>query len=119
MSLLSLAAWPGFAPASDDAWRYTIDQPRSKQQANLCRSRAAAEAIAAAFNRFGPRSGYTALSESSDCAIVVESFTPRRVLSTVTVSEGKPGEYRLRFVEVENDRGEVLFLVTTRDVIGE
>lgn len=119
LCLLPVAAWSALAPASDGVWHYAIDQPRKEQQANLCESRRGAEEIATIFDRFGPRTGYAALSESRDCAITVASFTPRKVLTTVTISEGKPGEYRLRFVEVENERGEILYLVTTRDVVGE
>jgi hypothetical protein len=37
----------------------------------------------------------------------------------VAVSKGKPGAYMVRFVEVENDDGDVLYLVTTRDVVAE
>lgn len=117
--LASAIAWPAIAPAADAAWHYTIDEHREKQQANFCASRQDVEEIAGIFDRFGPRTGYAALSASPDCAITVESFTPRRVLLSVTVSEGKPGEYRVRFVEVENDRGDVMYLVTTRDVAGE
>lgn len=117
--LASAISWPGIAPAADAAWHYTIDELREKQQANFCASRQGVEEIAGIFDRFGPRTGYAALSASPDCAITVESFTPRRVLLSVTISEGKPGEYRVRFVEVENDRGDVMYLVTTRNVAGE
>ena len=37
----------------------------------------------------------------------------------MTNSEGKPGEYVVRFVEVENARGQVMYLVTTRDVVAQ
>jgi hypothetical protein len=37
----------------------------------------------------------------------------------VTISQGKPGEYMVRFVEVEDDDGDVMYLVTTRDVVAE
>lgn len=117
--LVSAIVWPNIAPAADSTWHYTIDQPREKQQANFCVSREDVEEIAGIFDRFGPRTGYAALSASPDCAITVESFTPRKVLTSVTISRGKPGEYRVRFVEVENDRGDVKYLVTTREVAGE
>lgn len=112
-------AWPSLAAAADGDWHYTIDQLRENQQANFCDSREDVEEIAGIFKRFGPRTGYAALSSAPDCAITVHSFTPRKVLTTITISEGKPGAYRLRFVEVEDDDGGILYLVTTRDVTSE
>jgi hypothetical protein len=117
--LVSAIAWPGIAPAADATWHYTIDQPREKQQANFCATRPSVEELAGIFDRFGPRSGYAALSASPDCTVAVKSFTPRKIVATVTISAGKPGEYRVRFVEVENDHGDVMYLVTTRDVVAE
>ena len=117
--LVSAIATVSSASASDGAWHYTIDQTREKQQANFCESRNSVEELAGIFDRFGPRTGYAALSASPDCRIAVESFTPRKVVTTVVISSGKPGEYRVRFVEVENDHGDVMYLVTTRDVVAE
>jgi hypothetical protein len=117
--LVAVIACSGIASATDGAWHYTIDQSREEQQANFCATRNSVEEIAGVFDRFGPRTGYAALSASPDCAVTVETFTPRRVLTTVTISKGKPGEYRLHFVEVENNHGDVKYLVTTRDVVGE
>ena len=114
--LVSAIAWSGVAPAADGTWHYTIDQQRENQQANFCSSRVGVEEIAGIFDRFGPRTGYAALSTSPECAISVESFTPRRLVTSVIISEGKPGEYSVRFVEVENDRGDIKYLVTTREV---
>jgi len=105
--------------AADGDWHYTIDQARERQQANFCNSSASVEKIAGIFESSGPRAGYSALSGSADCAIAVHTFTPRRVLRAVTNSEGKPGEYVVRFVEVENARGQVMYLVTTRDVVAQ
>lgn len=116
---LSVIGCSGPVPAVDADWHYTIDQPRENQQANFCDSREGVEEIAGIFNRFGPRTGYAALSDSADCAIAVHSFTPRKLLKTVTISEGKPGEYLVRFVEVEGNDGEIMYLVTTRDVVTE
>ena len=110
--------WSSLA-AAGGGWHYTIDQAREKQQASFCDSKEGAEEIAGIFNRFGPRTGYAALSTSSHCKIAVHSFTPRRILTTVAISKGKPGEYMVRFVEVENDDGGILYLVTTRNVVAE
>ena len=111
--------WSGLAAAAGGNQHYTLDQPREKQQANFCASRESIEEIAGIFDRLGPRPGYAALSASPDCFIAVHTFTPRRLVTVVTISEGKPGEYTVRFVEVENDIGEVIYLVTTRDVVEE
>ncbi len=119
IGLISVLGWPWVATASDGAWHYRLDQAREKQQANFCDSKQSIEEIAAIFARFGPRSGYAALSESAHCKVAVHSFTPRKVLTSVTISKGEPGEYTLQFLEVENNHGEVMYLVTTRDVIAE
>ena len=117
IGLISVLGWS--SAASGDTWHYTLDQVREEQQANFCDSKKSIEEIAGIFNTSGPRSGYAALSASPDCRVTVHSFTPRRILTTVTISKGKPGEYTLRFVEVENDRGDVLYMVTTRNVVAE
>jgi len=119
IGLISFVAWSASAAASGNTWYYTIDQPRERQQANFCLSEQNVEEVAGIFDRYGPRTGYSALSDSPDCEIAVHTFTPRRVVKTVTISEGKPGEYKVRFVEVVNDDGDTLFLVTTRDVVAE
>ncbi len=111
--------WSSLSAAAGDSWYYTIDQPREKQQANFCNSKEGVEEIADIFDRLGPRPGYAALSAAPHCRIAVHSFIPRRILTTVIVSKGEPGEYMVRFVEVENDDGGVLYLVTTRDVVAE
>jgi hypothetical protein len=105
--------------AADPAWHYTIGEAQREQQANFCASREGAEEIAAIFDRFGPRAGYAALAGSPDCTVAVHSFTPRKLLTSVTISEGKPGEYQVRFVEVESLEGGQIYLVTTREVLTE
>ena len=116
---LLVIGWSSLSAAAGGAWHYTIDQSRENQQANFCINKKGVEEIAGIFDRLGPRPGYAALSADPDCRVAVYSFTPRRVLTTVTISKGKPGEYMVRFVEVENDRGEVVYLVTTRDVVAK
>jgi hypothetical protein len=37
----------------------------------------------------------------------------------VAIAKGKSSEYMVWFVEVENDDGGILYLVTTRDVVAE
>ena len=107
------------AVGATSTWHYTLDQARDQQQANFCAGREDVEEIAGIFTRYGPRAGYAALAGSPNCQVAVKTFTPRAVLMTITVSEGEPGEYRIHFVEVESDRGGVMYLVTTRDVVAE
>lgn len=113
-AILGSAVLAGAAAA--ESWHYTIDQPRSDQQANFCRTEADVQELAGIFVRFGPRTGYAALAETRACWTAIKTFTPRRIVTHVVISEGKPGEYVLRFVEVQNHVGETFYLVTTRDV---
>jgi hypothetical protein len=115
---LSVFGWPWATAAADD-WHYTIDQPRQEQQANFCAGKQDIEEIAGIFTRYGARAGYAALSGSPNCQVAVKTFTPREVLIAVTISKGKPGEYSVRFVEIESSRGKTMYLVTTRDVVAE
>lgn len=114
----SLLGWICAAPAAGP-WHYTIDEVREQQQANFCADRRDVESIVDVFTAHGARTGYAALSGSPGCEVAVRTFTPRRVVSAVTIAEGEPGEYTIRFVEVESDRGERIYLITTRDVVAE
>jgi hypothetical protein len=116
---LASIGWAGLAAATDADWGYVIGQPRENQQANFCTTRESIAEIARIFDRFGPRTGYAALSASPDCTLAVHSFTPRALLASVTISDGQPGAYPLNFVDVETHHGKRLYLVTTRAVAGE
>jgi hypothetical protein len=116
--VLSVLVWPWAAAASGN-WHYVINQPRREQQANFCGGKKDIEEIAGIFTRYGARAGYAALSGSPNCQVAVKTFTPREVLITVTISKGMPGEYDVRFVEVEGRSDETMYLVTTRDVVAE
>jgi len=102
--------------AAAEPWYYTIDEARNDQQANFCRTETDVRELASIFVRFGPRTGYSALAEARACWTAIKTFTPRRIITHVVISEGKPGEYILRFVEVQIQGGETVYLVTTRDV---
>lgn len=117
MLSMGMFAWASHGAASGADWRYVIGQPRVAQQANFCSTRESVAEIARIFMQFGPRTGYAALSASPDCAIAVRSFTPRALVASVTIAEGKHGEYALRFVEVEEGDNKMTYLVTTRDVL--
>jgi hypothetical protein len=115
LPLASRAAF-GASASTSGPWHYTLYQARIQQQANFCRSQEDIRELAGIFNRYGPRTGYAALSESPGCSTSIQTFTPRKVVEEVIISKGKPGEYTMRFVEVHNDKGETLYLVTTREV---
>lgn len=107
------------AAGAQEAWHYVLNETQPARQANFCASEGDVQDMVKIFERFGPRTGYTALAESDGCYIAVQAFTPRRVIREVVIAEGKPEEYRMRFVEVHNADGEVLYLVTTREVKSE
>lgn len=109
-------AWADRAAAADADWGYVIGEPRDNQQANFCTTKESLAEIVRIFDRFGPRTGYAALSASPDCAIAVHTFTPRALLASMMISKGKPGEYPLNFVDVETQHGKTLYLITTREV---
>jgi len=103
-------------PASAAVWHYTIGVERAAQQVNLCDARADVIAIAEVFRRQGALPGYTALAQADGCRRLISTFTPRQVTIEVTISKGKPGEYKVRFVEVDTTGAGRRYLVTTREV---
>ncbi len=114
-ALLLTAALGGVASA-DQSWSYTIGETWIDQQANFCASRAESLRIAEVFEERGARAGFSALDESIECRLRVETFMPEALLREVVISQGEPGEYTVRFVRVRLDGGETRFLVTTRAV---
>ena len=104
---------------AQEAWHYVLNVSEPARQANFCSSEADVTALVGIFERFGPRTGYAALAESEGCFIAVLAFTPLRIVEEIIIAEGKPEEYRMRFVEVHNPDGKVFYLVTTREVHAE
>ncbi|MDX1433760.1 MAG: hypothetical protein R3286_15060 [Gammaproteobacteria bacterium] len=104
------------ASGAQEIWYYVIDVAQPARQVNFCVSEADVRGLVSIFERFGPRTGYSALAESTTCYIAVIEFTPRRIVEEIVIAEGKPEEYRMRFVEGQNENGETLYLVTTREV---
>jgi len=113
VALVLVAAGPR---ANAAVWHYTVGVVRASQQANLCDARDDVLAIAKVFRRLGARPGYVALARAKGCRRLVSTFTPRRIMAEVTISKGKPGEYKVRFVEVDTSAAERRYLVTTREV---
>lgn len=105
------------APAgAQEAWHYVLNETHPERQANFCASEADVRDVVMIFERFGARTGYSALSGTDNCFIAVNTFTPQRVVEEIVIAEGEPSEYRMRFVEGYDENGKVLFLVTTREV---
>jgi len=119
LSALALVVAPALAERAfaQEAWHYTIGQVRANQQANFCDELGDVHDLEHIFNRFGPLTGYTALSASPGCRVAVKSFTPHRIVTQVIISEGEPGEYALKFVEVRDREGRTAYLVTTRRIV--
>ena len=114
MTLAALLACAG--AGAQEVWYYVLDVAQPARQVNFCMSEADVKGLVSIFERFGPRTGYSALAESKGCFIAVVAFTPRRIVDEIVIAEGKPEEYRMRFVEGHNGDGEIVFLVTTREV---
>ena len=114
--LAALLSGIGVQALATQPWGYKIGTEKRAQQANFCATSDAVEELSTIFAKFGPRTGYTALSELPECTIALETFTPVRIAKRVTVSEGTPDEYVLSFVEVRTHTGERRYLVTSRGV---
>ncbi|MGI9335693.1 MAG: hypothetical protein ACR2RL_21315 [Gammaproteobacteria bacterium] len=112
-TLLVGAAAPPQA-RSDDPWSYRLGELRADQQANFCDSEDEVMEVARIFEKFSPRTGYSALADAPGCATAVRSFTPRRLVKALTLAAGEANEYQIRFIEVHTPEGDELYLVTTR-----
>ena len=114
--VLALSLFAAGHGSAQGTWGYTVGELRSDQQANFCFSEAAALEIAGLFERFSPRTGYTALADSPDCTIAVHSFVPQAILAVVEIEPGEADAYRFTFLRVRTTAGRTLFLITTREV---
>jgi hypothetical protein len=112
------ASAPPAASAEPGPWGYVVGQTRSPQQANFCDTRAAALEIAKVFERFGARTGFSALANSPDCSLRVHGLTPRALLHRVAIALESGDSYAVNFIEVEIDDGSRPVLVTTRTLTG-
>lgn len=108
------ASAPPAAGADSGPWGYVLGQTRSPQQANFCDTRAAALEIARVFERFGARTGFSALASAPDCSLRVHGLTPRALLHRVPIALESGESYAVNFIEVEIDDGSRPILVTTR-----
>lgn len=117
--LIALGGVVGPQPASaaGETWHYTLGEVRENQQGNFCTGPADVVELANIFRKYGVRPGFAALSHSPNCEIRVSTFTPYEVVEVVEVAQGKPNEYKIRFIRVEVHGGVQSYLITTRDVM--
>lgn len=114
--LLGALAYGG-ACAAEDAWGYRLGEAVATRQANFCDTAEAAMEIAAIFERFGPRTGFSALANSPQCSTRIHAVTPRSLLRQVPVPLESGGQYTISFIQVQADNGSEPVLVTTRRLI--
>ena len=95
-------------------WGYALGQMRAAQQASFCDTREAALEVAQVFERFGARTGFSALSSAPDCSRRVLGLTPRALVHQVRIATEAAGSYIVNFIEVDADDGSRPVLVTTR-----
>ncbi len=123
--LLCLAALATFdaggaaSAKSHQPWGYRIGVTRPPQQANFCDQREDALEIAQIFERFGARTGFSALSNAPNCSRRVHGVTPRALLQQVRIRLEDGGEYFVNFILVRAEDGSEPVLVTTRRLLRE
>jgi hypothetical protein len=115
-ALLVLAVVSVLADGGQYPWYYAVGTERSAQQANFCLHEELVLELARTFEQQGPRAGYSALDQASDCTIRVQSFTPLRVIKRVPITTGDGGQYTVTIVEIQTASGAREYLVTTREV---
>lgn len=96
-------------------WHYTIGEQKINQQANFCLKKKAVYELARIFEKEGARPGYTALDRK--CSTKIESFTLEKIIRQVTIATSAGDQYTISFVKVQTIRGDIQYLVTTRDVL--
>ena len=98
-------------------WAYRIGATHPPRQGNFCDDQATALEIAAIFERFGPRTGFSALAGARECSTRVHEVTPEALLKQVHIPLEGGGEYVLSFIQVGASDGTRPVLVTTRRLI--
>ena len=67
-------------------WAYRIGEAGDPRQGNFCDDSDAALEIAQIFDRFGARTGFSALSNAPACATRVHAVTPESLLREVAIN---------------------------------
>lgn len=116
---VTLSAWQQPAASGDTGpWGYVLGEARAPQQANFCDTREAALEVASVFERFGARTGFSALANAPHCSLRVHGLTPRKLLQQVRIALEGGDSYVVNFIQVELDDGSTPVLVTTRALTG-
>lgn len=111
-----LLASPQFS-AADENWFYTLGELRANQQGNFCTTHGEAIEIANIFRKYGVRPGFSALSNSPECELRVDSFTPLEIIEEIdVVAKDADYEYTISFIRVQIHGRSDSVLVTTREV---
>lgn len=97
-----------------DTWSYVIGEMRVEQQANFCDSEAAVDELAVIFRRFGPQTGFSALSSAPECSLRVHSFTPVALQQSVPIKLESGEMYLVNAIRVVLRDGQTRYLITTR-----
>ena len=114
-STSALAGPTGNQPSQP--WGYTIGKPGEPRQGNFCDDEEAALEIAGVFDRYGARTGFSALSNTPSCATRVHAVTPESLIRQVEIKLDGGGSYFVNFIQVQADDGSRPVLVTTRRLI--
>lgn len=98
-------------------WGYRVGELGEARQGNFCDDTDAALEIAQIFERFGARTGFSALSNAPACATRVHAVTPESLLRQVEIKLESGANYAVNFIQVQADDGSRPVLVTTRRLI--
>lgn len=98
-------------------WGYKLGEPGEPRQGNFCDDRQAALEIAGVFDRYGARTGFSALSNTPSCATRVHAVTPESLIRQVKIKLDGGGSYLVNFIQVQASDGSRPVLVTTRRLI--
>jgi len=100
--------------AQAEPWGYVVGEMRNEQQANFCDNEAAVDELAKLFRKFGAQTGFSALTSSPDCALMVHSFTPVALKHAIEIKLKSGDIYTINTIRVELKDGQTRYLITTR-----
>ena len=114
---IALAGAAHAQTSSNGVWGYVVGATHPARQGNFCNDEGSAREIAGIFERFGARTGFSALSSSKDCSTRVHSVTPEALIERVRIPLDGGGEYFVSFIQVQAEDGTRPVLITTRQLI--
>lgn len=116
-TVLADAATDKAADRQSPPWGYKIGEPGEPRQGNFCDNRQAALEIAGVFDRYGARTGFSALSNTPSCATRVHAVTPESLIRQVEIKLDGGDSYFVNFIQVQAGDGSRPVLITTRRLI--